>query len=57
MAEGKDKKYVDDYPIRNVDNEMYLGKVIKIALNSFDDKKNFTNIESVPWELQKKLYL
>ena len=39
MGEGNYKKYVDNYPIRNVDKEMYLVQFIKLALNSFDDKK------------------
>ena len=48
---GKDyQKFCENYLIRSLIYEMYLQKVIKNSLFSFDDKRSFdTNFKSKPW--------
>ena len=41
---------VAEYVIRKKDQEMYLRKVNKLALNWFDDQRKYiNNLESISW--------
>ena len=58
LEEGQNKKYVHFYFRRTEDHEIYLGKINKLAINSFDDNRYFINkVESFPWEKQTRFFL
>ena len=58
LEEGEHKKYVHIYFRRTEDNEMYLEKNNKLAINSLDDNRSLINkIESFPREIQVRFFL
>ena len=45
------QKECDKYLIRSLNHEMFLQKVTKLSLSSFDEKRKYINkIESIPWD-------
>ena len=48
---GEYRKNCNNYLIRSINHDMYLQKVEKQALSSFDEKRCYLNeIQRVPWE-------
>ena len=50
MRKREYEKRVDNCHNRIDDQERYLEKVKRLALNSIDDKTKEKNIESIPWK-------
>ena len=56
MGEGK-KHIKTQFFLEMKSKKFFSRKIYKLALRSFDDKKNYVNsIESIPWKIQVEFH-